>query len=278
MVRATQRRPVTRVTLGRATVRRPDTLAAEEPFEIRVNGERLAVTMRTPGHDFELAAGFLVSEGVIAHREDFASARYCAGTLADGSNTYNVVDVTLASQVPPPGPSLARDFATTSACGLCGKASIGAVRTVSSHAVEHDPTHVDVVALLRYPDLLRERQEIFDSTGGLHAAGLFDNATGALLVLREDVGRHNAVDKVVGWALTQGRLPLAGTTLQVSGRASFELVQKASMAGIPVLSAVSAPSSLAVDLAVEVGLTLVGFVRGESLVIYSRPERVLPPR
>ena len=272
--RTTHRRPVTRIRLGHATITRPDTLAAEEPLEIRVAGKQFAITMRTPGSDFELAAGFLVSEGVIARRDDYASACYCGGTLADGSNTYNVVDVTLADGVAPPAPELAKAFYTTSSCGICGKASISAVRTVSQHAVEHDPTTIAVSRLLAFPDELRLRQAIFDRTGGLHAAALFDNATGELLALREDVGRHNAVDKVVGWALTNDRLPLSGTTLQVSGRASFELVQKASMAGIPVLSAVSAPSSLAADLAEELGLTLIGFVRGDSLVIYTRPDRV----
>ena len=278
MVRNAVRRPVTRVTLGRASVVRPDTLAVEEPLEIRVSGQSFAITMRTPGSDFDLAAGFLVSEGVIAQRSDFANARYCAGATADGVNTYNVVDVTLGRGVPAPAPELAKNFYTTSSCGLCGKASIDAVRSVSRYHVAHDETTVSAERLLAFPDRLREQQAIFDTTGGLHAAALFDNATGELLVLREDVGRHNAVDKVVGWALTHDRLPLTGTTLQVSGRASFELVQKASMAGIPILAAVSAPSSLAVDLAEEVGMTLAGFVRGDSLVIYSGPERiVLPP-
>ncbi|PWD51402.1 formate dehydrogenase accessory sulfurtransferase FdhD [Serinibacter arcticus] len=275
MARTTQRRPVTRLRVGRAAVVRPDTLAAEEPLEIRVAGRAFAVTMRTPGHDFELAAGFLVSEGVIARREDFAAADYAPGRLADGSNTFNVVDVALAAGVAPPAPELTKAFYTTSSCGICGKASISAVRTVSQHAVVGDPVTVELERLLSFPDLLRERQAIFDSTGGLHAAGLFDAASGELLVLREDVGRHNAVDKVVGWALLNDRLPLTGCVLQVSGRASFELVQKASMAGIPVLSAVSAPSSLAADLADEIGLTLVGFVRGESAVVYTRPDRIL---
>lgn len=274
-MRATQRRPVTRITLGRPAVRRPDTLAGEEPLEIRVGGASLAVTMRTPGHDVELALGYLVAEGVVATSEDVVTSRFCAGVGPDGENTYNVLDVTLAPHVPPPGAELVRRVTTSSACGVCGRTSIDQVRTASRYPVEGDVTTIPVERLLAYPDALRADQEIFDRTGGLHAAALFDNATGERLVLREDVGRHNAVDKVVGWAVASGRLPLAGCTLQVSGRASFELVQKASTAGIPVLSAVSAPSALAVDLAVEVGMTLVGFVRGESLVVYSRPDRVL---
>lgn len=252
-----------------------DLLAAEEPLEIRVAGRPLAVTMRTPGHDVELAAGFLVSEGVVSSADDFAAARYCAGTTDEGVNTYNVLDVTLGRGVPAPDPSLARSFTTTSSCGLCGKASIDAVRTHSHWTVADDELVVPADLLATLPDRLREHQEVFDKTGGLHAAGLFDGATGELLVLREDVGRHNAVDKVVGWALTQGLLPLRGTVLMVSGRSSFELTQKALMAGIPFLASVSAPSSLAADLAQEAGITLVGFLRGSSMVVYTRPERVL---
>ncbi|PFG21021.1 formate dehydrogenase accessory sulfurtransferase FdhD [Serinibacter salmoneus] len=274
MTRSTQRRPVTRFSLDRDPVTRPDTLAAEEPLEIRVAGRRFAVTMRTPGNDFDLAAGFLVSEGVVARGGDIVTTRYCAGETADGSTTYNVLDVTLAPHVPPPDPQLAREHTTTSACGLCGKASISAVRTHSHHPVADDAAHLSASALLALPARLREQQRLFETTGGLHAAGLVDTATGNLLVVREDVGRHNAVDKVIGWALANDRLPLTGTALQVSGRASFELVQKASMAGIPILAAVSAPSSLAVDLAVEVGLTLAGFVRERSFVLYSRPDRI----
>ena len=186
-----------------------------------------------------------------------------------------MLDVTLARGVPAPDPSLERAFFTTSSCGLCGKASIDAVRTRSRWTVAEDDRAIPAELLATFPDRLREHQEVFAQTGGLHAAGLFDAATGELLVLREDVGRHNAVDKVVGWALTAGRLPLRGTVLMVSGRSSFELTQKALMAGIPVLAAVSAPSSLAADLAQESGITLVGFLRGSSMVVYSRPERVL---
>jgi FdhD protein len=281
MARITSRKPVTRITVGddgTAGVRKTmDTLAVEEPLEIRVGGTSLAITMRTPGHDFDLAAGFLVSEAVISTGDDFFAARYCAGATAEGLNTYNVLDVTLAPGVPAPDPSLERAFYTTSSCGLCGKASIDAVRTTSRHDVLHDPLVVDPALLATFPDRLREGQDVFEKTGGLHAAALFDGRTGELLVLREDVGRHNAVDKVVGWAVKEARLPLTGTVLMVSGRASFELTQKASMAGIPVLAAVSAPSSLAVDLATELGVTIVGFLRGRSMVVYSRPDRLGEP-
>jgi FdhD protein len=265
---------VTRLEVGGAPRVREDRLAAEEPLEIRLGGRSLAVTMRTPGHDVELAAGFLVSEGVVRQRDDVSTARYCAGATEDGVNTYNVLDVQLAPGVAVPEFGLERSVYTSSSCGVCGKASIDAVRTRSSYDVAGDPLVVEPEVLAAMPDRLREAQEVFEQTGGLHAAGLFDGHTGELLVVREDVGRHNAVDKVVGWALEHDKLPLRGTVLMVSGRASFELTQKASMAGIPVLAAVSAPSSLAVELADEAGLTVIGFLRGRSMVVYSRPERV----
>lgn len=274
MQRIAVRRRVTRIDLDGGARRVEDVLAAEEPLELRVGGRSLAVTMRTPGHDVELAAGFLVSEGVVTAAEHVLTARYCAGATDEGRNTYNVLDVTLAGGVPAPDPSLERSFYTTSSCGLCGKASIDAVRTHSHWTVDDDALVLPADLLATFPDRLREHQEVFAKTGGLHAAALFDGVTGELLVVREDVGRHNAVDKVVGWALTAGRLPLRGTVLMVSGRASFELTQKALMAGIPVLAAVSAPSSLAADLAHEAGITLVGFLRGSSMVVYTRPERV----
>ncbi|MGC5617091.1 formate dehydrogenase accessory sulfurtransferase FdhD [Georgenia sp. Z1491] len=272
MSRIAARRRITRLTAGGPARRREDHLAVEEPLEIRVSGTSLAVTMRTPGHDVELAAGFLLSEGVIHHAEHFAGSIHCA---SDGEpNTYNILDVTLAPDVPAPNPSLERNLYTTSSCGLCGKASIDAVRTQSRFTVDDDPLTLDASRLITFPDLLREKQAVFDRTGGLHAAGLFDGATGELLVLREDVGRHNAVDKVMGWALLQGLIPGRGLVLMVSGRASFELTQKALMAGAPVLAAVSAPSSLAAELAEEAGLTLVGFLRGDSMVVYARPDRI----
>jgi FdhD protein len=279
MGRITARKRVTRITLGESSAettvsRREDVLAVEEPLEIRVGGTSLSITMRTPGHDFDLAAGFLISEGVVAHAGEIAAIRYCAGINEAGENTFNVLDVTLAKGVAAPDPSLERNFYMTSSCGLCGKASIDAVRTASHHPVARDPLVIDASLLASFPDRLRAGQEVFDKTGGLHAAALFDGRTGEMLVLREDVGRHNAVDKVIGWAYGERMLPLTGMVLQVSGRASFELTQKASMAGIPVLAAVSAPSSLAIDLAQEAGITVVGFMRGRSMVVYSGEHRV----
>jgi FdhD protein len=274
MGRVTARRRVTRITAGVRSVVREDVLAAEEPLEIRVGGRSLAVTMRTPGDDVDLAAGFLVSEGVISHGGQFVSARFCAGEPGTVENTYNVLDVTLAPGVAPPDPALAREFFMTSSCGLCGKASIDAVRTKSTYAVRDDQLLVDASLLVQFPDRLRAAQAVFEKTGGLHAAALFDGNTGELLVIREDVGRHNAVDKVIGWAVKADLLPLRGTVLMVSGRASFELTQKALMAGIPMLAAVSAPSSLAAELATEMGISLIGFLRGESMVVYAGAQRI----
>ncbi|MER7788526.1 formate dehydrogenase accessory sulfurtransferase FdhD [Streptomyces sp. NPDC097640] len=275
MGRVTERRRVIRIRDG-AVSTRPDTLVAEEPLEIRLNGKPLAITMRTPGDDFALAAGFLVSEGVLGRADELANIVYCAGATADGSNTYNVVDVKLAPGVPVPDITLERNVYTTSSCGLCGKASLDAVRTTARWPVgddENHPVRIDLETLASLPDRLRAAQRVFDRTGGLHAAALF-TPEGELLDVREDVGRHNAVDKLVGRALQQGLLPLSGAVLLVSGRASFELAQKAVMAGIPVLAAVSAPSSLAVDLAAETGLTLVGFLRGASMNVYAGEHRL----
>ena len=274
MNRITARRKITRITVGSQPLAGEDLLAVEEPLEIRVNGRRLAVTMRTPGNDIDLAAGFLVSEGVITQGEDFNSARYCVGAV-DGVNTFNVLDVTLGAGVAPPAPSLERSLITNSSCGLCGKESIDAVRTKSAFVIADDAVRVDAERLTTFPEQLRAGQNVFEKTGGIHAAGLFDAATGELLVLREDVGRHNAVDKVIGWAVKENRLPLTGTVLMVSSRASFELTQKAMMAGIPVLAAVSAPSSLAAEFAAEVGMTLIGFLRGKSMVVYAGGDRII---
>ncbi|MEU4572797.1 formate dehydrogenase accessory sulfurtransferase FdhD [Nonomuraea sp. NPDC023979] len=253
-----------------APTRRVDSLAAEEPLEIRLDGTPLTVTMRTPGDDFDLAAGFLVSEGAVASAGDIATIRYCAGALADGRNTYNVLDVRLAPGVEAPAP---RNFYTTSSCGVCGKASLEAVRTVARWSAHDDPVELGQATVAALPGRLRAAQRVFDRTGGLHAAGLF-TAAGEALCVREDVGRHNAVDKLLGWALRQGLLPLRSTVLMVSGRASFELVQKAVMGGIPVLAAVSAPSSLAAELAEEEGLTLIGFLRGDSMNVYAGERRL----
>jgi len=273
MGRVTARRPVRRITADGETSR-PDSLAVEEPMEIRVGGRPLAVTMRTPGNDIDLAHGFLLTEGVIGSRQDISVARYCDGVDEQGRNTYNVLDVTLAAGVAPPAASVERNFYTTSSCGVCGKASLDSVKLSSRYSPAADTSAVTTAVLANLPDKLREAQKVFDSTGGLHAAGLF-TAAGELLVAREDVGRHNAVDKAIGWAVQASRVPLTGCVLMVSGRASFELVQKAVMAGIPVLAAVSAPSSLAVELAAEAGVTVVGFLRGATMNVYSAGERVL---
>lgn len=272
MTRATARRRVVRLR-GTERTPRPDALAAEEPLEIRVGGQALTVTMRTPGHDFDLVTGFLVGEGLLHRRDQLAALRYCAGTDEAGANTYNVVDATVREPDAPPL-SAQRNLLTTSACGLCGRDTVEAVRTQVRFKPGDDPLTVRPELLYGLPDTLRAAQRAFDSTGGLHAAGLF-TAAGELLCAREDVGRHNAVDKVIGWALREDRLPLTGHLLLVSGRASFELTQKAALAGLPLLAAVSAPSSLAADLAEELGLTLIGFLRGEGANIYTRADRVL---
>jgi FdhD protein len=253
---------VLRVSVSGAADHRADLLAVEEPLEIRADGAALTVTMRTPGDDIDLAAGFLFTEGLLPRLDEVHEIRMC---------DQNVAAVTLK-----PGAELAgagRNFLTTSACGVCGKDSIEAIRVRSAFDVAADPVRVSPALLAALPDRLRRAQRVFSSTGGLHAAGLF-RADGTLVVLREDVGRHNAVDKVAGWALRAGRLPLAGHILLVSGRASFELAQKAIMMGIPVLAAVSAPSSLAASLAADSGLTLVGFLRGSTMNVYAGTQRV----
>ena len=258
-----------RVPVGGVAAHRADLLAVEEPLEIRVDGEPLTVTMRTPGDDIDLAAGFLFTEGLLRGLDEVREIRMC--------------DENVAAVTPRPGHALryqhagaagpARKFLMTSACGVCGKDSIEAVRVRSAFDVAADPVRVSATALAALPGRLAGAQRVFSRTGGLHAAGLF-TSSGELIAVREDVGRHNAVDKVVGWALLDSRLPLTGCALLVSGRASFELVQKAILAGIPLLAAVSAPSSLAVDLAEEAGLTLVGFLRGPSMNVYTGAHRL----
>jgi FdhD protein len=278
MARATERRRTVRLQ-GRTRSARPDSLAAEEPLEIRINGTALTVSMRTPGHDFDLVAGFLVAEGLVARLDQLTAMRYCAGATdsADGGedgggNTYNVIDASLRNRAAAPA-TLHRNLLTSSACGICGRETIEAIRTRVPYDLTADGLRVAPDTLYGLPDQLRAAQAVFEATGGLHAAGLF-TADGRLLCLREDVGRHNAVDKVIGWALREDLLPLRGHVLMVSGRASFELTQKAAMAGIPLLAAVSAPSSLAVDLAGELGLTLVGFLRDRSANVYTGAERI----
>jgi FdhD protein len=280
----TARRRVLRVTVpdgsgagngGRATAR-ADLLAAEEPLGIRVGGEALALTMRTPGDDIDLAAGFLAGEGIVGAPADIEQIVICSGERCGHDHAEeelgNIADVTLAPWVAFRA-GQRRNFLTTSACGVCGKSSIAELTVRGNYDLAADRVRVSPAVLAGLPDALREAQRVFEATGGLHAAGLF-SAEGELLAIREDVGRHNAVDKIVGWALRSGQLPLTGRVLLVSGRASFELVQKAVLAGIPVLAAVSAPSSLAADLAAQAGLTLVGFLRGGSMNVYAGPERV----
>ena len=259
------------VRAGHAT-ERADRVVTEEPLEIRAAGPgqepaAVAVTMRTPGHDFELAVGFLFTEAIVSGPDDVTSVRYC--DVPGDEQRYNVVSVHLTRPFDPS--SLQRNFFATSSCGVCGKASLEQVRTSCPH-LPPGPT-VDAATIVALPDRLRSAQRVFDRTGGLHAAGLFD-PSGALLRLREDVGRHNAVDAVVGRSVLDREIPLHDRTLMVSGRVSFEIVQKAAMAGVPVLCAVSAPSSLAVDAARDLGMTLVAFVRGEGFNVYSGPERV----
>jgi FdhD protein len=272
MGRVTERRRVLHLEDG-LVVERPDTLVAEEPLEIRIGGSAVAVTMRTPGDDFDLVAGFAWTEGLIADPEHLVGLRYCAGADDTGRNTYNVIDVVLSDEANPVDPSLSRNFYTTSSCGVCGKASIDAIKVRSRFELRDDDVSVSPELLSALPDKLRAAQKVFDRTGGLHAAGLF-TPDAELLALREDVGRHNAVDKLIGWALREQRLPLQQTVLLVSGRASFELVQKAYVAGIPVLAAVSAPSTLAAEFAESVGMTLIGFLRGSSMNVYTGAQRV----
>ncbi|MEJ7633875.1 formate dehydrogenase accessory sulfurtransferase FdhD [Aeromicrobium sp.] len=271
--RLIRRAKVTRFSPGASAMLREDALAVEEPLEIRVDGTSISVTMRSPGDDFDLVAGFLVAEGVIWSADQLVSMRYCAGTDDSGMQTFNVVDAALSAETPPVDVSLRRHVLTSSSCGICGTASIEAVHKSAHFGRLDDATGWDHALLGTLPDRLRDGQKVFERTGGVHAAGLFDTS-GELLCLREDVGRHNAVDKVVGWALREGRLPLAGTALQVSGRTSFELVQKAHMAGISVLAAVSAPSSLAVEHAESSGMTLIGFSRGGGFNAYAGADRI----
>ena len=309
---------VARVHADTGRTHRADTLAVEEPLEIRVNGTRLAVTMRTPVHDFSLAVGFALSEGIINSAEDVFRVRYCqkdqgpkglnphtqaqphdsadgnglaselapplglgafSGTESALQNTSdNVVDITLAPHVVPPSATVQRQLVVNSSCGLCGRQSLDEVHQNGCYPIdERSNFRLDEPTVMGLPDQLSEDQKVFAKTGGLHGAGLYDVDTGRMLVVREDVGRHNAVDKVLGWALMEGLLPLSDKVLVTSSRASFELVQKAAMAGVPMLVAVSAPSSLAVELAKESSMTLVGFTRGHRCVIYAGEERIVPP-
>jgi FdhD protein len=260
---------------GRVRVR-PDALATEEPMEIRLlagqTKQTVAVTMRTPGADFELAAGFLYGEGIIDSPEDVLKISYCVDSDLDAEQRYNIVNVELRGGREFDLRPLERHFYTTSACGVCGKASLEQLELRGCHPMPAGP-EVSAETISTLPKKLRDEQELFDATGGLHAAALFDKR-GNLLALREDVGRHNATDKVVGWALLEGRLPLTAHMVMVSGRSSFEILQKCLTAGVPFVCAVSAPSSLAVDVAREFGMTLVGFLREGRFNVYAGYERI----
>ena len=263
---------------GRLTDRK-DRLATEEPLEIRVViggvSRTVAVTMRTPGSDFELAAGFLFAEGVVTRKEQVLRISYCKDADLPPEQLYNIVIVELDPSLRPDLSPLDRHFHTSSSCGVCGKASLESISLRGIDKVGEGPLlGADVIGLL--PDRLRQAQRLFESTGGLHAAGLF-LPSGDLVAAREDVGRHNAVDKVVGWALLEGLIPLDGHILMVNGRSSFDIAQKAAVARLPIVCSVSAPSSLAVDVAREFGMTLVGFVRGEVFNVYAGGDRIAIP-
>lgn len=283
MGRVTENRRIrtVRVREGRLYAgRKGDHVAVEEPLDIRLNGQKLSLTMRTPGHDVELIHGFLHGEGIIRHREDVAEARYCDGSVVDDDsglpqNTYNVMELTTAR--PQLLPVISKNFTTTSACGVCGSESINAVRARGRYTLSRDWT-LDPRIILKAARGLHDEQAVFARTGGVHAAALV-RTDGTVLAVREDVGRHNAVDKVIGWALLEDLLPLGDCFLLVSSRASFEIAQKAFMAGIPLLACVSAASSLAIGTADEVGMTLLGFTRtfddGDGRMnVYTHPERL----
>lgn len=272
--------PVTTVNHGESQVK-TDAIAIEEPLEIRIiygaagdlKTQNVSVTMRTPGGDAELASGFLFTEGIIKQAADIREASH--KFIACSENRENVIEISLAEHVVPHLQNAERNFYTTSSCGVCGKGSINAIRTVSSFSeVQEDANMIGSNTLIALPEKLRHHQKVFADTGGLHACGLF-NASGDLLIVREDVGRHNALDKLIGAAMQQYPMPLNSHILLLSGRASFELVQKAAMAGINIIAAVGAPSSLAVQLAAEFNITLVGFLRGERFNIYTVPKRIL---
>jgi FdhD protein len=272
--------PVTKVTDGENTIT-IDALAIEEPLEIRLEHgpindrkvQNVSVTMRTPGNDAELALGFLFTEGIIKNHSEANTIAHCF--IACDEDRENVIQVSLKENIIPNLHNAERNFYTTSSCGVCGKASISAIRTVSTfNNNKHVENQIDADMLYQLPSILQKHQEVFADTGGLHASALF-NATGELLLVREDVGRHNALDKLIGAALNKNMLPLDQHILLLSGRASFELVQKAAMAGINIIAAVGAPSSLAVLLAEEFNITLIGFLRNRRFNIYTQPQRIL---
>ena len=255
---------------------RSDVLATEEPLELRVvlagKSRTVAITMRTPGSDFELAAGFLYSEGVITRADQIVTISYCKDADLPPEQLYNIVIVDLDPTSEPDLRPLDRHFYTSSACGVCGKASLDAIALRGIQPVVSTASVASTV-IARLPDGLRAAQGLFESTGGLHAAGLFDR-DGGLVAVREDVGRHNAVDKLVGWSLLERRIPLDDHVVMVSGRSSFEILQKCLAARVPIVCSVSAPSSLAVDVAREFGMTLVGFLRGSQFNVYAGAQRI----
>lgn len=265
--------PVIR-TNGAGRVTRLDALAIEEPLEIRVGGRSVSVTMRTPGHDDELAVGFLFGEGLIRSRDQIRSI-VAPGAVIPNVSEPNVVNIELSNEVGFEIQRLERHFYTTSSCGVCGKASIEAVEVFPDVEITSD-LEIDEAVIHSLPGTLDTVQDLFRQTGGLHAAALFE-PDGTLLEVREDVGRHNALDKVIGAQVLAGSIPLSDKIVLISGRASFELVQKAVMAGIPIIAAVGAPSSLAVELAAAFGMTLVGFVRDDRFNVYTKPNRIAPP-
>lgn len=262
---------------GVCAKRKHDTVVTEEPLEIRLAAggvtRTLAITMRTPGNDFELAAGFVYGEGIVRARDEIAGITYCLDPAVDPDQRYNIVNVELASGSLPDLDRLERHFTTSSACGVCGRAQLDSLRDLGVEPLDDDVA-VDTATLYVLPERMREAQRVFESTGGLHAAALFDE-NGVVKTVREDVGRHNAVDKLVGWGLLDARLPYSRSILVASGRAGYEILQKSAVARIPVVCSVSAPSSLAVDLAREFNITLVGFLRGERANVYAGSERIV---
>ncbi|WP_413668789.1 formate dehydrogenase accessory sulfurtransferase FdhD [Mucilaginibacter sp. Mucisp86] len=274
--------PVVKVNANQSA-REEDSIAIEEPLEIKLEYgpadqrevRNISVTMRTPGHDAELATGFLFTEGIIKNADEIKSAKH--SFIACAENKENTILVTLEEGVLPNLQNTERNFYTTSSCGVCGKGSISAIRTVNGFAGrEDDGNMIHSIVLNQLPKILRRHQRVFDDTGGLHASALF-TPVGELLLLREDIGRHNALDKLIGAAMNYDWLPLQQTVLLLSGRASFELIQKAAMAGISIIAAVGAPSSLAVELANEFNITLIGFLRDERFNIYTGAQRVMIP-
>ena len=262
---------------GASAKRKHDTVVTEEPLEIRLAAggatRTLAITMRTPGNDFELAAGFVYGEGIVRARGEIAGINYCLDPAIDPEQRYNIVTVDLASGNLPDLDRLERHFTTSSACGVCGRAQLDSLRDLGIEPIDDD-VRVDAATVYALPERMREAQRVFESTGGLHAAALF-NEKGALKAVREDVGRHNAVDKLAGWGLLDSHLPYSRSILVASGRAGYEILQKSAVARIPIVCSVSAPSSLAVDLAREFNITLVGFLRGERANVYAGSERVV---